>query len=575
MEMLMDTREVSMSTGLGSSVDLRLVSPEEAVEGPVVCALDLAEQTGEKVLGLSLELARLIGIEQDARLQSDDLEFYSRDRPFHPDDFEIDIILERFLRLPANSSESLSLGIVKDRCFLADRSESFYRSISAEQWLRTVITTQMSGMILRRDEGRKSYYELDENAGLEILSNVVPRRAFLRRLEGMTATCGGHQCNGGFFPISAFCEEHPPRPACTHCALAEQLRIEIDRMRSDVELDKVLKFWFLGTKDVKPGEYINGGSEGAISRVLWRHGTFVRKRFFSGDVPHQNTQFNRELEVALTVSHPNIVHCFGCSNWATSADCDLFMEVLQEDLESFLSRLEDIGPSFSFRDSLEVLLQVAEAIKYLHEMNFIHGDLKLGNILMSKLLMHSDVPFYLVKVADFGNTQRVDSTGATVESSFDFRIGTYSYAAPEVRSCRKVQREIEKYPEDLQKIQNLQEALQKFEPRKIDVYSFGVVADHVVTGVINVEGKYPDGNGSSLLQSLIDRCQAREPQDRPSFAEICEMLLKVIKDDHEPSHCDEKLQERNAKRKGIDLGQDLMKKVAYWWASNNDSRGTR
>jgi serine/threonine protein kinase len=202
------------------------------------------------------------------------------------------------------------------------------------------------------------------------------------------------------------------------------------------------------------------------------------------------------------------VHCFGCS-----ANCELFMEVLDEDLQSFLTRSEEMDPPFSLRDSLEMLLQVAEAVKHLHENSFIHGDLKPGNILLSKLAMpHRDVPFYLVKVADFGCAQRFHSSGVATREDFDFKIGSGRYRAPEMRRYCKLQGK------------DLQEAVQNIDPPKVDVFSFGVLANEVVSNVH--ESPVSDGNHLTSLKSYLRRCEAPDPRDRPSFGEICVTLTK-------------------------------------------------
>jgi len=209
------------------------------------------------------------------------------------------------------------------------------------------------------------------------------------------------------------------------------------------------------------------------------------------------------------------------------------MELLEGDHERLLSEGARLGDPLSFQDSLNVLLQVAEAMKHLHGMNFVHGDLKPGNILVSKLAMPQ---FYLVKVADFGCVQLVDSSGAIV-GTFNHRIGSRHHVAPEVLRFRRLQ----EAPPEL--------------PQKIDIYSFGIVAYQVLTGLPTsaFEAWKPsdiakgvmkpdtdktqwrpnrafDGilkpNRLSLLP-LIERCWSSSPQDRPTFPEICCEIQKL------------------------------------------------
>lgn len=376
---------------------------------------------------------------------------------------------------------------------------------------------------------------------IEIHSNVVPQVAYLNWLEGVEQTCPGRElCTRGFFPISVLHEAEPLRQCCSNCTLVEQLK-----RREAHTSAAVVRFWEFKKQNMiklvnghaRLGE---GSSEGEIEKVLWRKGIFVRKRF-NCTILCQNPHFRREFLVAMDVSHPNIVHYFGYSLWPDNADyCDLFMELLDGDLEKLLVELARTGDRLPIRDALEVLLQIAEAMRHLHEKHFVHGDLKPGNILMSKLDMaHSDAQFYLVKVADFGCAQPIDPiSGATVED-FDFKIGTLAYTAPEVLSGRK----------------HGGASLQH--PQKIDVYSFGVIAYQVITGATKVypkgfprirerviEGSLrPDNRQLSkilswivgkpfpalgLLHPLTVSCWAANPNERPTFASICASLRDFV-----------------------------------------------
>ena len=426
----------------------------------------------------------------------------------------------QFLRFSKDYSGRPLGKVIKYRCQVANASESFYRCISAQnEFLRTVIQPRLT----------------QKSDAIEIHSNVVPRMAYLTRLVGVEPTCPGRElCTRGFFPTSVLYEGEPPRQCCKNCSLVKQLR-----RREAHTSAAVVRFWEFKKQNMiklvndhaRLGE---GSSQGEIEKVLWRKGIFVRKRFYC-PVLRQSCFFRREILVAMDVSHPNIVHYFGFSLWPDNGGyCDLFMELLDGDLEKLLVELSRTGDRLSIRDVLEVLLQIAEAMRHLHEKHFVHGDLKLGNILVSKLDMaHSDAQFYLVKVADFGCAQPIDPiSGATVED-FDFKIGTLAYTAPEVLSGRNHGRA----------------SLQH--PQKIDVFSFGVIAYQVITGATKVypkgfphirerviEGSLrPDYNGqlSTLvgkrfpsLHSLPVSCWAANPNERPTFARICASLRGFV-----------------------------------------------
>ncbi|KAG0556572.1 hypothetical protein KC19_11G063700 [Ceratodon purpureus] len=421
----------------------------------------------------------------------------------------------QFFRLSADFSKIPSWKVIKYRWLLANESESFYRCISTEeQWLRTVIQPQKQNP-----------------DAIEIHSNVVPRQAYLTRLAGVMPNCPGRVlCMRGFVPTGVLLRDaEPPRQCCENCTLMTQLRGGAGHTDA-----AVAKFWeFLNEdvfKTVTGHASLGQGSQGGVEKIMWRKGIFVRKRFDLSQKPY----FIREFSVAINVSHPNIVHYFGYSLWSDEAEySDLYMELLEGDLEKLLfegARKEE--DRLSYEDSLEVLLQIAKAMRHLHERNFVHGDLKPGNIFVSRLPMpHSDAQFCLVKVADFGCAQYVDSNSGATVKPFDYAIGTLHYAAPEVLRCRKHR--------DSSLIRH---------PQKIDVYSFGVVAYQVITGVTIVYPKglrgirdrvmdgtlRPDDPSLRKLPVLDDdclsllrfvrKCWDPNPDERPTFEQICARL---------------------------------------------------
>ncbi|KAG0607451.1 hypothetical protein M758_8G029700 [Ceratodon purpureus] len=502
--------------------------------------------------GLNLELARLTGVSERwpftllDELDSEDannqlwslVDIMDRDRfekgtgsqlCSYLDFIELD---EQFLRLLADhTGRGSSWEIVQNHCKLANLSQSFYRCISVEQWLRTVIKA-----------------ELCQNHAIKIHSNVVPQQAYLRRFEEVMSTCTGNECNGGFFPTTLYCElGERPSQSCTNCALAEQLRGSLAQTSG-----AVARFWYLmEEKDVslvdEHARLGEGSSEGEVYKILWRKGIFVKKVFkreFDDNTPRHCVSFDNEIEVAMAISHPNIVYCFGYAFWesADHKQCEfsMFMELLDEDLESHLTDRDLKGDfGFSFRDTLHILLQIAKAMEHFHEKKFVHGDLKPGNILVSQLPMpHSDAKFYLVKVADFGCAQLVKSvSGATVQP-FNSKIGSVPYTAPEIVRCRKPYGEAP-----------------PINPQKADVFSFGVIAFQVLTGATSSDIRQgysrsrlikPDADADQWrpdrnfdfetrepdrlsLLNLIKRCWASSPESRPTFTEICHEIHSPIR----------------------------------------------
>jgi serine/threonine protein kinase len=121
--------------------------------------------------------------------------------------------------------------------------------------------------------------------------------------------------------------------------------------------------------------------------VAW--GTFCRKMF-----PWRNHKsYQKEASILARLDHPNIVPSF-C--YVTSdRSCSIVMELLDEDLHDLMQRKPLDGP-FELLEAIDIMLQIAEGMRYLHQNKVIHRDLKSMNILV-KCGEHVSI-----KVADFG-----------------------------------------------------------------------------------------------------------------------------------------------------------------------------
>ena len=94
-----------------------------------------------KMSGLCFELARLTGKEtrQDTWLDKEGKWGRSASEICsHLDAIGFDS-LQCFLRLPVDSCGSFSWWTTKYHCEVADQSQSFYRCVSPEQWLLTLV----------------------------------------------------------------------------------------------------------------------------------------------------------------------------------------------------------------------------------------------------------------------------------------------------------------------------------------------------------------------------------------------------------------------------------------------------
>jgi serine/threonine protein kinase len=299
------------------------------------------------------------------------------------------------------------------------------------------------------------------------------------------------------------------------------------------------KVWRVLPQEVTSVDRLGEGADGEVWKVIWNGGTFAMKVF------KNMTARNNEASIAFLVSHPHVVHYFGASNPERGSNPEssnpesgfggyrLFMELLDTDLYNFIHKKnknhEPLFPTDKAR--LEVLLQIAQAMEHLHKENVVHGDLKPGNILLGWFkLINPDEEYCLVKVADLGRAQRVES--------FRCSGGTILYAAPEVLRWRE------------QMKLRIEPPLIIEQPLKIDVYSFGIVVYQVLTGRLSMEEIYGDILDSQFrrgvregslkpdltilsqyhpsLQELVEGCLFMKPAERLTFSEICCTIQSVM-----------------------------------------------
>ncbi|XP_055051364.2 protein kinase D4 [Misgurnus anguillicaudatus] len=132
----------------------------------------------------------------------------------------------------------------------------------------------------------------------------------------------------------------------------------------------------------------------------------------------QEKQTENEVSILQKLSHPGVIHLEGM--FETPLHTFFVMEKLHSDmLEMILSHENGRLPE---RTTRFLVIQVLEALRYLHMRHIAHCDLKPENVLLA-----SPDPFPQVKLCDFGFARIIG------EKSFRRSVvGTPAYLAPEV-----------------------------------------------------------------------------------------------------------------------------------------------
>jgi eukaryotic-like serine/threonine-protein kinase len=207
-------------------------------------------------------------------------------------------------------------------------------------------------------------------------------------------------------------------------------------------------------------------------------------------------RFRREARAAARLSHPNIVTVIDRGEQG-GKEFIVFELVEGQNLKELVERR---GP-LPVRRALELGLAVGRALAFAHGEGIIHRDVKPQNVLLD-----ADGR---AKVTDFGIARTIDAVGTTETGTV---LGTSHYVAPEQARGERVD-------------------------AQTDVYSFGVVLWELLAGDVPYGGEnfltvamrhVNDPVPSVLdrrpdtplrLATLIERCMAKEPADRPDSME--------------------------------------------------------
>ena len=450
-----------------------------------------------------------------------------------PDSERFELSTKRLCISLSSKFKNLLEKEIVDTCRLEERRDlkrihSFcevaYRSgihllvrVGDNQWLKTRITLKNPDVALREDRSESC---------ISVQSNVLPCEAISTKLgakrDRTTEYYAWSELRKEALGKSLPRVISDRKTKKIKCQLAQQLQRKWERDQDILPSRRLMEI------EPRELEFLNNIVSGSrpdgrvtVAKFAWCQGVFARKYF------ETEMQLNNEAAIVQRVSHPHIVHTFGSTS--SNGEFSLLMEFLEEDLDRWIIKKHADTP-IERLEALDVLLQIAEAMQYLHQEKVVHGDLKPQNILLSEIPISEDVVYIVVKVADFGEAQVVDYR---TESNFKPSKGTTRWVAPEVLRCR------------------MDPNLLLTHPYKADVYAFGLIAYQVLTGYMPFKTLYTmsqfkkeivvnklslstefkeheeDLIYPSTFISLVKKCWDYNPLERPSFSDICKEITSA------------------------------------------------
>ncbi|MDH5316309.1 MAG: serine/threonine protein kinase, partial [Gemmatimonadota bacterium] len=220
-------------------------------------------------------------------------------------------------------------------------------------------------------------------------------------------------------------------------------------------------------------------------------------------------RFEREIQLAARLQHPHIVPLL-----TAGAEGDLLYYVMPfiegESLRAKLAREGELP----VRETVQILKEVLDALKYAHSERVVHRDIKPDNVMLSR--GHA-------VVTDFGVAKAVsESTGESSLTSLGVALGTPAYMSPE------------------------QAAADPHVDHRADLYAVGALAYEMLTGRPPFSGANPQAvlaahitqapvpvtahrdSVPAGLNELVLRCLAKKAADRPQRADELLPLLDAL-----------------------------------------------
>lgn len=229
-------------------------------------------------------------------------------------------------------------------------------------------------------------------------------------------------------------------------------------------------------------EIIGSGGFGEVKRV--RHNLlkmdFAFKFFspiFANDDDRNLERFFREAQILFRLSHQNIIKVYDVGLLGDKP----FIRMELFEGKNLNQVLKDHG-RFPINISIDLIIEIADALKHAHEVGVVHRDIRPSNIMISRPKQVRLIDFGLGIYLENEITSRLTKTGHNIAGGH--------FTAPELISNPKVI------------------------DSRTDIYSLGAVWYNLITGSVPA--------GSKLKEALLSVDGMKE--------EIAEIILKCLED---------------------------------------------
>lgn len=262
-------------------------------------------------------------------------------------------------------------------------------------------------------------------------------------------------------------------------------------------------------------ELIGGGSMGVVfggtyQRLSRPVAVKVLRPEVARNEAHQQ-RFLQEARSASLLTHENIV---GVLDFGRDDELEVTYMVMERLRGETLAAALAARGHVPWRDAVAVLTQIARGVAAAHAQGIVHRDLGPRNVMLVAAAGRQ-----VAKLCDFGLSRRTEDGGRITQS----RVAeTLAYMAPE-----QSEGDTAEPAADVYSIGALGYELLTGHPPVVGAPALEPQASKLADQAVPISRKAPELGVPDELDSLITRCLAREPADRPSAAELERALLRL------------------------------------------------
>lgn len=266
-------------------------------------------------------------------------------------------------------------------------------------------------------------------------------------------------------------------------------------------------------------DFLGGSAGGGVCSTEWLGIPCAKKIYHFKE---HEIFFLKEAGILAHLKHPGIVNFFCCGNHGEEIGKRFIaMELMEKNLYNVIEDQILKGVYFPLHVVLDIIMQIARGMWYLHDQGVAHRDLKPHNVVVDKMT-YSEIQLenhFCVKLVDFG-TSKTEVEVSRSNTVTALGIGTTTYRAPEISPSPHASRK------------------GKANWFKADVFSFAMTCAHVLCLQMTLRGNSEESTSEELdggrpkipkyynpkdseLVALLKECWKTNPRERPSFQEIC------------------------------------------------------